>query len=129
MRKGEKSRVMVKSLWGYNHPEHGDKVEFPAGWDTEEKKNILRHRRAFFEIKLYDWIVRHDLYADGAILKTIHDKGIGFDRADSFDEIRINLRISQGENVFADLKEIEVLMTDTDIITPVTTKVLNSMKE
>jgi hypothetical protein len=69
-------------------------VQFPAGWDTEEKKTILRQRRAFFEIKLYDWIVRHDLYADGAIMKTIHDRGIGFDRPDSFDELRLNLKIS-----------------------------------
>lgn len=78
MRKDEQSLIMVKPKWGYNHPEFGDQVETPAGW--EDRKAVLKSRRAFFEVTLLDWIVRHDLNADGNILKTIVQKGVGYDR-------------------------------------------------
>lgn len=41
MRKKEKSLVMVKPKWGYGRPETKDKMNYPEGWDTPEKREIL----------------------------------------------------------------------------------------
>jgi len=93
MRKDEQSLIMVKPKWGYNHPEYFDQVEIPAGW--EEKKNVLRSRRAFFEVRLLDWIVRHDLNADGNIMKTIVKKGVGYDRPSPNDQLCLDIKAYQ----------------------------------
>ena len=42
---------------------------------------------------MYDWITRHDVDGDGMILKTVHDKGIGYDRPFDYDEICIDLKV------------------------------------
>ena len=55
---------MVKPAWGYAMPEYCDVVKFPPGWDEGEKKKLLMQRRAFFEIKLHDWVIRHDINGD-----------------------------------------------------------------
>jgi hypothetical protein len=41
---------------------------------------MLRKRRAFFEVELLDWVVKYDLLGDGKIIKTIKNRGVGFDR-------------------------------------------------
>lgn len=46
-------------------------------------------------MKLYDWIVRHDLDADGMLIKTIVNRGIGYDRPFDFDEIVLDLKVYQ----------------------------------
>lgn len=46
-------------------------------------------------MKLYEWTVRHDLDADGMIIKTIHDRGVGYDRPFEYDEITIDLKVYQ----------------------------------
>jgi len=68
-------------------------LRFPPGWDEGEKKEILRKRRVFYEVKLYDWVVRHDLNGDGLLIKTILERGVGYDRPFDFDEIKIDLKI------------------------------------
>lgn len=55
MRVGEKARIMIKPRWGYNNPSTRETIFFPKGWDTEEKKEILKKRRVFFEVTLHGW--------------------------------------------------------------------------
>jgi len=55
----------------------------------------LIRRRAFYDIKLHDWIVRHDLHADGNILKTVHSKGVGYARPTVYDDMQIDLKVYQ----------------------------------
>ena len=43
-------------------------------------------------MKLHDWIIRNDLDGDGMIIKTIHERGVGYDRPYEFDEITIDLK-------------------------------------
>lgn len=50
-------------------------------------------RRVFFEVKLYDWIVRHDINADGLLIKTINQKGISFETPSKNDKIKIDMKI------------------------------------
>jgi hypothetical protein len=57
----------------------------------------LKRRRLFYEVKLYDWITRHDVNGDGMILKTVIDKGIGYDRPFDFDEVTIDCKVYQEE--------------------------------
>lgn len=54
---------------------------------------MLKTKRIFYEIKLYSWIVIHDVDGDGLIMKTVHDKGIGYDRPVDFDEITFDVKI------------------------------------
>jgi hypothetical protein len=65
MRKGERSKVMIKPAWGYGMPEYCDKVKFPKGWEEGERRQKLLTRRSFFEIKLHDFVIRHDINGDG----------------------------------------------------------------
>ena len=129
MRKGERSKVMVKPAWGFAMPEHAESVKFPPGWETGEKRLQLLNRRAFFEITLHDFVIRHDLDGDGKIFKTIHERGFGFDRPGLYDEIRIDLKIYQNDKVFVEIESVELLMTNHKIITPLVAKVLKTMKE
>jgi hypothetical protein len=46
---------------------------------------MLLTRRVFFEVKLIDWVVRHDINGDGLIIKTILQRGSGFERATNYD--------------------------------------------
>ena len=133
MRQGEKSKIMVKPRYGYAMPEYAGSVEFPEGWTKDEKKTELQRRRSFFEVKLIDWIVRHDLLGEGSMLKTIHTRGTGYDRPALYDEVVIDLKVFQKdeageEKVFASVQEHELLMTDQDLLTPVVRKILQSMK-
>lgn len=102
MRRGEKALIMVKPAWGYAMPDFADQVQFPTGWESGENREKLLKRRAFFEIKLHDWTIRHDVDGDGKIMKTVHERGFGMDRPGDFDEIRLALKIFQGERVFCD---------------------------
>ena len=72
MRKGEKARVMIKPAYGYGYIETAGSVEYPEGWTEGKKKKALQTKRTFYEIKLFDWVVRHDLLGDKNLLKTIH---------------------------------------------------------
>lgn len=92
MRRGEKSKIMIKPRWGYGRESDQDTLVFPEGWTSEEQKKILKSRRIFFEVKLYDWIVRHDLDGDGMLLKTMHTKGVGYDRPFEFDELTVDIK-------------------------------------
>lgn len=52
-------------------------------------------RRVFYDVKLYDWTIRHDLHADGMMIKTIHERGVGYDRPFDYDEIVLDLKVYQ----------------------------------
>lgn len=83
---------MIKAKWGYGKEENQDKLVFPKGQEEGEKAAKLRKRRIFYEVVLHDWIVRHDVDGDGLIIKTIHDRGVGYDRPIDFDEITLDLK-------------------------------------
>jgi hypothetical protein len=68
-------------------------LAYPPGWDTPEGRETLAKRRVFFEVTLLDWSVKHDLDGDGMIIKTIFNKGVGYDRPFDFDEFTIDLKI------------------------------------
>ena len=72
MRKGERARIMIKPKFGYAYEKCKDIMFFPRGWTEESKKEQLCSRRVFFEVKMIDWVVRHDLNADGLFIKSIH---------------------------------------------------------
>lgn len=93
MRLGEKSLIMIKPKWGYGQEDKIDILPLPKGWETEEKAAILRRRRLFYEVKLHSWIIRHDLLGDKRIIKTMHQKGVGYDRPFDFDEITLDLKV------------------------------------
>lgn len=93
MRRGEKAEIMVKPKAGFNRAENAHTIQYPTGWDTEEKRKILKKRRIYYEVKLFDWIVRHDLDGDGMILKTMTQRGVGYDRPFDFDELTLNLKV------------------------------------
>ena len=44
-------------------------------------------------MKLHDWIVKHDVFGDGNIIKTVFDKGVGYDRPFDYDYITIDMKI------------------------------------
>lgn len=128
MRKGEKAKVMVKPAWGYAMPEYTNEVQFPKGWESGDRRELLLRRRAFFEIKLHDWTIRNDVDGDGKIVKTVHSRGYGMDRPGDFDEIQLALKIFQGDQIFCDYDCIELYMTNKKIVTPIVFKVLTTMK-
>lgn len=86
---------MVKAAHGYGHVETAGTVEYPEGWSEGEKRTQLQTRRTFYEIKLHDWVTRHDLLGEGSLLKTIHQQGEGYDRPSMYDEILLDLKVSQ----------------------------------
>jgi len=129
MRKGEKARIMVKPKWGYNSDENRDIVFFPRGWTEGEKKKMLMSRRVFFEVKLVDWIVRHDINGDGLLVKTIHERGAGFERVSKHDEITLDLKIYQREQVFFEKTDLFTPVKDTRVIPATLRTILESMKQ
>jgi hypothetical protein len=105
MRKGEKALIMVKPRWGYAMEQYKDDVLFPTGWDEGEKKETLLTRRAFYEVTLHSWVVRHDLNSDAMFMKTINERGKGYDRVDVHDNIKLDLVIKQDPHIFVDVKD------------------------
>lgn len=93
MRKGEKAKVMVKAAYGYGHTETAGALVYPEGWTEGEKKRQLQSKRTFYEIKLIDWVVRHDLLGDGQLIKTILETGSGYDRPSLYDEVYLDLKV------------------------------------
>jgi hypothetical protein len=71
MRRNEFSLIMVKPKFGYAHESTNELLKIPLGWETADRLEMLRTRRAFFEVELHDWTVRHDLFGNGSIIKTI----------------------------------------------------------
>lgn len=93
MRKGERARVMVKPKHGYGKAELQDRLFFPRGWESGDNREKLKTRRVFFDIKLWDWVVRHDLNLDGLFIKTIHRRGAGFVKPREFDQVTYAVKI------------------------------------
>lgn len=92
MRKGESALIMIKPKFGYNHEKFIDQVKIPDDLPDQLKKD-LRTRRTFFEVTLFDWIVKHDLIGEGSIIKTISQRGEGFNRPEKFDELNFTLEV------------------------------------
>ena len=105
MRKGEKSRIMIKPAWGYNSDKNRDVVFFPRGWQEGARKEALMKRRVFFEVVLHDWITRHDILGNGLLVKTLLEKGRGFDRPAAADHVKLNMKMYQREKVFVEKTE------------------------
>ena len=119
---------MIKPAWAYNHPKHKDQLVIPKGWDTPEKLQTLRTRRVFFEVKLHDWVARYDINADGLLVKTVKKKGDGFDRPGAHDEVVVDLKLYQGQTVFADFKDLQAQMNDKSKIPDTVRTIIASMK-
>lgn len=131
MRKNEKSRIMIKPAWGYNSDKNRDCVFFPRGWDQGDKKDALMKRRVFFEVVLYDWVTRHDILGNGLLVKTLHEKGRGFDRPAAHDHVKINMKMYQkvpqvGEKVFVEKTEFS---TTVSALHQTVQRLLESMKQ
>lgn len=114
MRVGETSRIMVKPKWGYDNAKNKETIFYPRGWDTEEKKAILRKRRVFFEVSLHSFTPRHDILGDGLLVKTLLQRGKGFDRPSTNDIISINLKFYQKDKVFFDEKNLQMKMVESE---------------
>lgn len=73
--------------------------------------------------------MRHDLNADGNIIKTISKKGIGYDRPSSFDELTVSIKAYQGNEVFIDITNfVANYNVKPSVLTPVIKSILESMK-
>lgn len=94
MRKGERSLIMVKPAYGYDFEDTKELVHFPEGFEKQCKV-----RRAFFDVTLHDWVVKHDLLGDQSIIKTIKERGIGFDRPERYTEVTFNIKVQQTDVV------------------------------
>jgi len=105
MRKGERARIMIKPKHGYGKPEYKDRLFFPRGWESGENQEKLMSRRVFFDVKLWDWVVRHDLNLDGLFIKTIHKRGIGFNKPREFDQVSYTVKIYQRDKVFEEVEQ------------------------
>jgi FKBP-type peptidyl-prolyl cis-trans isomerase len=95
MRRGEKALIAIKPKSAFGRPESEGLLKIPEEWDTPEKREILAKRRVYYEVKLHDWLVKHDLDGDGLVVKTILDKGVGYDRPFDYDEIKVDLKVYQ----------------------------------
>ena len=62
-------------------------------------------RRVFFEVVLHDWITRHDILGNGLLVKTLLEKGRGFDRPSPADHVKLNMKMYQKEKVFVEKTE------------------------
>ena len=102
---------------------------FPKGWNEEEKKELLRTRRVFFEVKLHDWIVRHDINGDGILVKTLLQKGEGMDRVGFHDEITIDVKIYQREKVFCEFTDLSTSISNQKDVPKTVGTILESMKK
>lgn len=61
MRKEEKARIMVKPAYGFGYEKYELVVEYPPGWESGDKRQQLLRRRAFYDVTLVDWIIKHDI--------------------------------------------------------------------
>ena len=119
---------MVKPKWGYNCEKNRDTLIFPTGWNDGEKREALMSRRVFFEIRLHDWVVRHDIHGDGLLIKTVHQRGSGLDRVSLHDQIKVDLKIYQRETVFRQETDLVTLVRDSKNIPKTIKVILESMK-
>ena len=77
-------------------------------------------------------MVRHDLLGDKMLIKTISERGDGYDRPSQYDELFMDLKVYQKaedredstEVVFSEHTDAELLMTDADVVTPVVKRIL-----
>lgn len=119
---------MVKPKYAFRHPEFQEYLKFPEGWDQGEKRENLRKRRVFYDVKLYDWVIRHDLHADNMMIKTILERGVGYDRPFDFDEIVMDLKVYQivdgQEVVYQELKDHPTLIHNSKYVCNVLKKIM-----
>lgn len=89
---------MIKPKYGFANENNKSIIQLPKGWESEEKQMILRKRRIYYDVKLYDWIIRNDIDGDKMIIKTIKKRGVGYDRPFDYDEINLDIKIYQDNN-------------------------------
>jgi hypothetical protein len=83
----------------------------------------------FFEVKLHDWIVRHDINGDGILIKTVLQKGQGLDRVGFHDEINLDLKIYQKDKVFCEVSDLKTSASNKNEIPKTVCTILESMKK
>ena len=57
-------------------------------------------------------------------MKTISQRGAGFDRPFKYDEMTLDLKVYQGETIFQQFENQEYLLNEEDVIRPTVKKVL-----
>ena len=82
---------------------------------------------------MHSWIVKHDIDGDQNIMKTIVERGVGYDRPFDLCEIVIDMKVytkTEGkEFVYLEYLDLHTFMTDKEKITPIIKKIINSMKK
>lgn len=72
MRKGEISKIRIKSKHGFGRPLKRDELKFPVGYDSEgPKQQRLLSETIIYEVELVDYEERVDLDANGVWLKNL----------------------------------------------------------
>jgi hypothetical protein len=102
--------------------------DFPPG-GTEELFEILKTKVVYWEVELHDWLVRVDIDGDGLLMKTVHQKGKGYDRPYEIDEINFNMKIYQGEKIIFDKDDIKIICSNEEYLSNTIRKILKSMKK
>ena len=75
MRKGEKAKIKIKKKYGFGRKQKLEHLKFPPGFQEEgEKRTRLMTKGIIYEVKLLDWVERHDIQANGVFLKTFITK-------------------------------------------------------
>ena len=77
-----------------------------AAWDKGDD--------AMITIELLDFLNVYDLKDDGNLMKKIIRQGFGYERCGYKDEIKINIKISQGETVLFEAPEYNMVLNDED---------------
>lgn len=92
-------------------------------------------------MKLLKWTVRHNIRGDEeqSILKTIHNRGIGYDRPSQHDELTSTFKVYQldeevkeesddfKETVYEQEKEYSIIFCG-EVLSPLIREILSSMK-
>lgn len=131
MRKNEKAKITIQKKYAFARKEKREDLRLPKGYEDQESDNYkkLMTHGVIYEVKLLDWIERVDIEADGNFIKTIKQKSPRneWENPRDFDEIKLNLKVYQGLNVFLERGEWETTMKNEEI--PLTLfKILESLK-
>ena len=98
MRKGELSKIIIKTKYGFGRKENVDKLKFPTGYEVEgsaERTRLLTKTIAY-EVKLFDWVERNDIEGDGNFLKSFVFKPVrknDHSKPTDIDEVILNIKI------------------------------------
>lgn len=79
---------------------------------------------------LKDWTIKHDLFGEGSIMKTINEKGVGYDRPSKHDELLFSVKVSQQGKTLLENPKVALCYEnqESEYVTPTISKILASLK-